>query len=77
MPQFHSHDEEERQSLQDPDAILADIGVGAGLVVVDIRCGEGFFTIPSARRVGKSGIVFGIDINHEAVGRMCLRMPAG
>jgi len=73
MPQFHYHDEEERQSLQDPDAILTDIGVVAGLVVVDTGCGEGFFAIPSARRVGKSGTVFGIDINHEAVGRMMER----
>ena len=37
--------------------------------MVDIGCGEGFFAIPSARRVGKSGTVIGIDINHEAVGR--------
>ena len=55
MPHFHYHDEENRQSWQDPDAILADIGVSAGLVVVDIGCGEGFFAIPAAQRVEKSG----------------------
>jgi ubiquinone/menaquinone biosynthesis C-methylase UbiE len=73
MPHFHYHDEEERRSWQDPDAVLTDIGIGAGLVVVDVGCGQGFFALPAARRVGKSGRVVGIDINPEAVGRMMER----
>lgn len=70
MPHFHYHDEEERRSWQDPDAILADIGVGKGLVVIDVGCGQGFFALPAARRVGNSGKVFGIDIDPDAVGMM-------
>lgn len=51
------HDEKDRRSWQDPDTILADIGVAEGLVVIDIGCGQGFFALPAARRVGRSGRV--------------------
>lgn len=73
MPHFHYHDEEERRSWQDPETILADIGVADGLVVIDIGCGQGFFALPAARRVGRNGRVVGIDNNPEAVGVMMER----
>jgi ubiquinone/menaquinone biosynthesis C-methylase UbiE len=73
MPHFQYHDEDERREWQDPDAILADIGVGNNFVVIDVGCGQGFFALPAARRVGKSGRVYGIDINHEAVAGMMER----
>ena len=34
---------------------------------MDIGCGEGFFTIPAARIVGKKGKVYGLDRDDEAV----------
>jgi ubiquinone/menaquinone biosynthesis C-methylase UbiE len=73
MPHYHYHDEEERRSWQDPEAILSLVGVGTGNVIVDVGCGQGFFALPAARRVGKSGRVFGIDINPEAVAGMMER----
>jgi ubiquinone/menaquinone biosynthesis C-methylase UbiE len=73
MPHFQYHDEEERRSWQDPDTILADIGLGDGLVVIDVGCGQGFFALPAARRVGNRGRVFGIDTNPEAVAMMMER----
>jgi len=73
MPHFHYHDEEERRTWQDPVVILADIGLGEGIVVIDVGCGQGFFALPAARRVGNSGRVFGIDIDPEAVAMMMER----
>lgn len=63
-------DEKERRSWQNPEAILADIGLKSGDTFMDIGCGEGFFALPAARLVGKSGIVYGLDINGEVIGRL-------
>ena len=42
-------------------------------MVIDIGCGQGFFALPAARRVGRNGKVVGIDTNPEAVGVMMER----
>jgi ubiquinone/menaquinone biosynthesis C-methylase UbiE len=61
------HNENERRKWQNPEAILADIGLKAGHTFVDVGCGEGFFAIPAARIVGKKGKVYGVDVYKEAV----------
>ncbi|MFH1003735.1 MAG: class I SAM-dependent methyltransferase [Chloroflexota bacterium] len=63
-------DEKIRRQWQDPEAILADIGLEAGLTFMDIGCGEGFFALPAARRVGETGTVYGVDTNGEAISRL-------
>ncbi len=64
----HRHaDDPERRKWQNPEAILASIGLKTGLTFMDIGCGGGFFTLPAARIVGESGKVYGIDINAESV----------
>ncbi|MDD1665264.1 MAG: class I SAM-dependent methyltransferase [Methanomicrobiales archaeon] len=40
------------------------------MVFVDMGCGEGYFAIPAARRVGQRGEVFAVDINAESVERL-------
>jgi ubiquinone/menaquinone biosynthesis C-methylase UbiE len=64
------HDEEERRRWQNPEAILADIGLKPGSTFVDLGCGEGFFTLPAARLVGKGGRVHGVDANSAAMDRL-------
>ena len=67
---LHSHrwvPDATRRKWQDPDAILADIGLRAGFVFMDIGCGEVFFTIPAAREVGESGRVYALDSRSEAL----------
>jgi ubiquinone/menaquinone biosynthesis C-methylase UbiE len=71
---FHHHDESERRKWQDPDSILARIGLKPGDTFVDIGCGDGFFTLPAARIVGEAGMVYGIDI--DATGLDELRAKA-
>lgn len=60
-------DEKERRKWQNPEAILVDIGVRAGLTFVDVGCGHGFFALPAARLVGKEGRVYGLDADSEAI----------
>ncbi|OGO22547.1 MAG: hypothetical protein A2144_02340 [Chloroflexi bacterium RBG_16_50_9] len=51
----------ERRKWQNPEAILADIGLKPGFTFIDVGCGGGFFALPAARIVGRTGKVFAID----------------
>jgi ubiquinone/menaquinone biosynthesis C-methylase UbiE len=60
----------ERRKWQNPEAILANIGLKTGFTFMDIGCGGGFFALPAARIVGEGGKVYGIDINAESVSEL-------
>ncbi len=70
----HNHyftaDNAERRKWQNPEAILADIGLKPVLTFIDIGCGGGFFTMPAARIMRKSGKVYGIDVNSDYVNEL-------
>jgi ubiquinone/menaquinone biosynthesis C-methylase UbiE len=59
--------DDERRKWQNPEAILADIGLRPGLTFVDIGCGGGFFALPAARIVGETGKVHGLDTNTRSI----------
>jgi ubiquinone/menaquinone biosynthesis C-methylase UbiE len=63
-------DERERRKWQDAESILASIGLRQGFTFVDVGCGEGFFTLPAAKLVGRNGKVYGLDIDDEAIRRL-------
>jgi ubiquinone/menaquinone biosynthesis C-methylase UbiE len=50
-----------RRLTMNVDKVLASMGVREGLTILEVGCGPGFFTIPSARRV-KNGTVYALDI---------------
>ena len=60
-----SLDEATRRSWYNPDAILKDLG--AGMVFMDIGCGDGYFTILAAKKVGENGKVYAVDIDASAI----------
>jgi ubiquinone/menaquinone biosynthesis C-methylase UbiE len=62
----HAYDPE-RRKWQNPEVILAEIGVKAGITFVDIGCGGGFFALPAARMVGASGKVYGLDADADSI----------
>lgn len=64
---WHYVDDTQRRQWQNPEEILTDAGVKAGITFLDIGCGNGFFTLPAARMVGSSGHVYGLDSNHQAI----------
>ena len=64
------YDPAARRKRQNPEEILAAIGLSAGMTFVDVGCNDGFFALPAARMVGKEGMVYGIDIDAEAVRRL-------
>jgi ubiquinone/menaquinone biosynthesis C-methylase UbiE len=63
-------DDPERKRWQDPEQILTSIGLREGMVFIDLGCGEGYFSIPAARRVGLHGKVYAVDIDAESVERL-------
>ncbi len=65
-----SPDDPERRQWQDPEEILSLIGIMPGMVFVDMGCGDGYFALPAARRVGSSGRVYANDIDAGAIGRL-------
>jgi ubiquinone/menaquinone biosynthesis C-methylase UbiE len=60
-------DETERRKWQNPEALLAVIGLKAGLTFIDVGCGEGFFAIPAAKIVGRKGRVYALDLDEDAI----------
>jgi ubiquinone/menaquinone biosynthesis C-methylase UbiE len=60
-------DDPDRKTWQDPEKIFSAIGLSAGMVFVDIGCGEGYFALPAARIVRPGGSVIAADINADAV----------
>ena len=45
-------------------------GVAQGMVVGEAGAGDGYFTLPMARRVGPAGAVYANDISTRALGRL-------
>ena len=63
-----SLDEETRRSWYNPDAILQNLR--SGMVFIDIGCGDGFFSILAAKKVGANGKVYALDIDDSAVEKL-------
>ena len=61
------YDDPGRKQWQDPEAILAEVGLAPGMTFIDFGCGEGFFALPAAKMTGSDGRVYGIDISEESV----------
>ncbi|MCL4430571.1 MAG: class I SAM-dependent methyltransferase, partial [Chloroflexi bacterium] len=63
-----SLDEATRRSWYNPEAILQNLR--SGMVFVDIGCGDGFFSILAAKKVGATGKVYGVDTDASAIERL-------
>jgi len=61
-----------RRFLHDPSMLLAGL-VREGMVVADIGCGRGYFSIAMAGMVGKTGTVIAADIQQEMLDMMLKR----
>lgn len=49
----------------DPDGVLRALGIRPGMTVVDLCCGDGYFTAPLARIV--QGRMHAVDIDPEMI----------
>lgn len=64
----HRHgrlDNEQRRRLLPAPEVLSKFGIGQGEIVADIGCGTGYFAIPAAKTVSRTGKVFALDISRD------------
>ena len=59
-----------RRKWRNPEITLKSVGLSAGMVFVDVGCGDGFFAIPAAQLVGEKGVVYAVDIDASAIERL-------
>ncbi len=59
-----------RKMLQPPEKVVRYSGIEEGEQVLEIGCGNGAFTIPAARAVGRSGGICAFDIQRSMLRRL-------
>ncbi len=56
-----------RDPWQQPDRVVADLGLSDGSVVADVGCGRGYFVFRLAKAVGPTGTVYAEDVSEKAL----------
>jgi predicted methyltransferase len=60
-------DDPARDAWQQPDMVLAAMGIGSGMTVADVGAGTGYFLPYLSRAVGPQGRVLALDIEPDMV----------
>ena len=63
----------ERIQEENPEEMLAQLGIQPGMAVCDMGCGDGYYTIELAKRVGPAGKVYAVDIQPEMLQELSRR----
>jgi ubiquinone/menaquinone biosynthesis C-methylase UbiE len=71
----HDHKRQEdsdksRFYWQMPNRVIEEIGIEEGMVVADVGCGIGYFTLRIAGRIGPGGKVYASDIDNQALQKL-------
>ncbi len=66
---------EEREAEERCSLLLANLGLRPGMTVCDLGCGNGFYTLRMAKRIG-DGQVLAVDIQPEMLADMRQRLEA-
>jgi predicted methyltransferase len=61
---------ESREQWQRFPDILAALAIDSGSRVADVGAGHGYYTERLAKRVGRQGRVFAVDVDEQALGRL-------
>ena len=63
-----------RRRLQPHDKVVADLGLQAGMTVLEVGPGAGGYTLAAARRVGPTGKIISGDIEPKIIERLKVRL---
>jgi ubiquinone/menaquinone biosynthesis C-methylase UbiE len=63
----------ERARQENTALLMEQLDIEEGQTVADIGCGNGYFTLRMARRVGSKGTVFAVDIQEEMLRKLAKR----
>jgi ubiquinone/menaquinone biosynthesis C-methylase UbiE len=61
-------DETTRRTWYNPEAILQNLR--SGMIFADVGCGDGFFTILGAKKVGERGKAYAVDVDASAIHKL-------
>ena len=64
---------DERQQEEDTQQAIENLGLKPGMMVCDMGCGNGYYSLEIAKRVGPMGKVFAVDIQQEMLHLLHLR----
>jgi len=67
---FFIHDNALRRILENPYKMLRNAGIEEGKKVLEVGCGNGFFTIPASHIVGENGRIYALDIHPLSIERV-------
>lgn len=65
---------EGREELEQPEKTLDAMGLRNGQLVADLGCGNGFYSLRLAKRIGPDGHVFAVDIQQGMLDQLTARM---
>jgi ubiquinone/menaquinone biosynthesis C-methylase UbiE len=69
---------ESRAREENPKKLLDALNLKPGMTVCDFGCGNGYYTIQFARRIGPQGTVYAVDIQEEMLKLLAKRVePRG
>ncbi|MGD6852069.1 MAG: class I SAM-dependent methyltransferase [Candidatus Bathyarchaeia archaeon] len=61
-------DEAKRRSWYNPDAVLGNLK--ESMIFVDVGCGDGYFSLLAAKKVGSKGKVYAVDVDAAGVEKL-------
>jgi len=64
---------ETREAEESPTEVIKQLGLKPGMVVCDVGCGNGFYSLTMAKLVAPSGKVLAVDIQQEMLHLLELR----
>ena len=67
---------ESREREEDCRMLLETLAIEPGQTVCDLGCGNGFYTLELARRVGPGGVVYAVDVQPEMLRLLAERAGA-
>jgi SAM-dependent methyltransferase len=65
---------ESRQREEDCRLLIEALDIRPGQVICDMGCGNGFYTLELARRVGPRGLVYAVDVQPEMLHMLAERL---
>ncbi len=66
-----------RDAWQQPERVVADLGLQNGSTIADIGCGSGYFTFRLSKAVGEKGKVFATEISAKGLKSVADRAKKG
>ncbi len=66
----HEHHGKSSKGFLNSEKILKDIGINEGDRFLDLGSGNGHFSIATSQVVGKDGIVYAFDVDHESISQL-------